>query len=441
MVDLETGQSIARRNEATRLSPASVTKLITTAAALETWPADKVFVTKLSSAAHISSEGVLEGDLILHSEGDATLDHAALWSLAAQLRSIGIRGVAGDLKVSTAPFGPLGCETKDRCDALEKSSTAYNAPLAAIGVDFGNWCVDIHPIAVGGPAIITGCGGMAMPIPVEGAVMTVGTARKSNFWVDRYTVAGQGDVLRVGGELAIGESQSVYRAMSDPSRGLGLLLRETFKAIGIGVRGDVRVIATPPPSGSIELAHTESLMLKEQLGRMLRFSNNYIADLLTLGIGAAHNGRAGPLADAGKALSSYLGRVSPQSTPAPLYSGSGLTPENQVSAAELTQMLASVYDDTVRFPALYGGLVVPRQAPFAFLRGGSSAWQDRVALKTGTMNEPVSVCGVAGYLRKQDGGWMSFAIIVNGGNGFRRVPLYKSMEAIRADLEGILAKY
>lgn len=436
VIDLETGKPLAQRNSDLRLGPASVTKLVTAAAALETWPADKVFTTRLSSSAAIRAN-VLEGDLIVHSEGDTTLDHTALWSLAAQIRAVGITRVRGGLKVSTAPFGPLGCETKDRCDALEKSATAYNAPLAAIGIDYGNWCIDIKAVTVGTPAILTGCGGMALPITVEGKINTVGGSQRQTYWVDRFTIDGK-DVLRVGGDLPVGGTQSLYRAMSNPPLGLGLLMRETLRALGIEVLGGVEVIAGAAPNSAVELARTESLLLKEQLGRMLRFSNNYIADLITLNVGAVVNGKPGPLADGSRALSAYMQRVAPQVLPAPLFSGSGLTPENRLSAAELSQMLASVYRDPVRFPALYGGLVVPRQAPFAFLRMGSKDWMERVALKTGTMNDPVSVCGVAGYLRKKDGGWMSFAVIVNGGSQMRRVPLYKSMEAIRKDIEAIL---
>ena len=440
VIDLDSGLPLERRNADVRLSPASVTKLVTAAAALETWPADKVFLTRVSATGPVASNGVLSGDLIIHTEGDSTLDHSALWSLAAQIRAIGVRRVSGEIKVSTAPFGPLGCETKDRCDALEKSSTAYNAPLAAIGSDYGNWCIDLKAVTVGTPATITGCGGMALPIPIEGTVATVASNAKQTYWADRFTVPGQGDVLRVGGNLPQGSSQSIYRAMSNPPLGLGLLLRETLKVVGIEVAGAVRVINTPVPDSSTEIARVDGLLLKEQLGRMLRFSNNYIADLITLNIGAVKNGRPGPLADASRALSSYMQRVAPQVLPAPLFSGSGLTPENRMSAGELSTMLASVYRDPVRFPALYGGMVVPRQAPYAFLRTGNKAWMERVALKTGTMNDPVSVCGVAGYLRKKNGGWMSFAILVNGGSGYKHVPLYLSMEAIRKDIEAILAR-
>jgi D-alanyl-D-alanine carboxypeptidase/D-alanyl-D-alanine-endopeptidase (penicillin-binding protein 4) len=63
-----------------------------------------------------------------------------------------------------------------------------------------------------------------------------------------------------------------------------------------------------------------------------------------------------------------------------------------------------------------------------------------VALKTGTLNEPVSVCGIAGYLRKRDGGWIAFAVIVNGGPGRKHIPNETAMRAAQSDLEDILAR-
>ncbi|MES2488627.1 MAG: hypothetical protein V4607_02480, partial [Pseudomonadota bacterium] len=59
----------------------------------------------------------------------------------------------------------------------------------------------------------------------------------------------------------------------------------------------------------------------------------------------------------------------------------------------------------------------------------------------GTMNEPYSVCGVAGYIRKKDGGWIAFTTIVNGSPRVKKVPLYKAMEAIRADIDDLLERY
>jgi serine-type D-Ala-D-Ala carboxypeptidase/endopeptidase (penicillin-binding protein 4) len=144
VVDLENLSVIADRNADTRLTPASLTKLPMAAAALDAWPADKTFRTRLMSHAAIK-DGVLEGDLILQGEGDPTLDGHLLWSLAAQLKGAGVRTVRGRLVVNASPFGVMKCETADRCKALERSDTAYNAPLSPLGVDYGNWCVSVRP--------------------------------------------------------------------------------------------------------------------------------------------------------------------------------------------------------------------------------------------------------------------------------------------------------
>jgi D-alanyl-D-alanine carboxypeptidase/D-alanyl-D-alanine-endopeptidase (penicillin-binding protein 4) len=444
-VDLGSGKAIEQLNAEDRLSPASLTKLTVAAAALDTWAADKTFQTRLLGSGALTN-GVISGDLIMNGTGDATLDHQALWTLAVQLKAAGISAISGGVVVNTSPLGAMACETQDRCDALARSDTAYNAPIAAIGVDYGNWCVDVRAAAVGAPAVVVGCSVAQLPVPVQGVVRTSGAGTRSSLWVERATTP-QGDVIRVGGNIPAGSGQSVYRAMSDPALGAGLLLWETLREIGIPVSGPVSVSHTALPADAYVMAAVDGLSLKEQLGRMLRFSNNYIADVLTLDIAAVANGKVpSSLADAGGALSSYVSRVQKNGrralpTVPPLFSGSGLTPENLISADELVGLLSSQYYNTRNFPAFYGGLVVPRQAPFAFLRTGSSAWLDRVALKTGTMDDPRSVCGVAGYLRKRDGGWIAFTAIVNGGPRMKHVPLYKAMEAIRSDIDGLLARY
>jgi D-alanyl-D-alanine carboxypeptidase/D-alanyl-D-alanine-endopeptidase (penicillin-binding protein 4) len=445
-VDLGSGKPVEQLNAEDRLTPASLTKLTVAAAALDTWAADKTFQTRLLGSGALTN-GVISGDLIMNGAGDATLDHQALWTLAVQLKAAGITAITGGVVVNTAPLGAMACETQDRCDALARSDTAYNAPIAAIGVDYGNWCVDVRAAAVGAPAVVVGCSVAQLPVPVQGVVKTAGAGTRSSLWVERATTP-QGDVIRVGGNIPAGSGQSVYRAMSDPALGTGLLLWETLREIGIGVTGPVSVSHQALPADAYVMAASDGLSLKEQLGRMLRFSNNYIADVLTLNLSAVATGKApASLADAGGALSNYVARVQKRSgkraraTAPPLFSGSGLTPENSISADELVGLLSSQYYNTRNFPAFYGGLVVPRQAPFAFLRTGSSAWLDRVALKTGTMDDPRSVCGIAGYLRKKDGGWIAFAVMVNGGPRMKHVPLYKAMEAARADIDSLLARY
>jgi D-alanyl-D-alanine carboxypeptidase/D-alanyl-D-alanine-endopeptidase (penicillin-binding protein 4) len=443
-VDLTDNSVIQQLNSDVRLTPASLTKLAVAAAALSVWPADKMFKTQLLAAGPVD-DGRLTGDLYLVGAGDPSLTGESLLSLAAQTKSAGITSVSGKLFVIPSPFATVQCETKDRCEAGVRSDTAYDAPLASIGTDFGTWCVDVRATRTGKPAAVTGCT-TRLPIGVQGSVLTTESNKGAPLRVERATSDGE-DTLRIGGTIEEGTTQIVYRAMSDPARGAGLLLRASLLDMGIQMTGGVSVEDGAPPAAAYMVGKAQGLSLKEQLGRMLRFSNNYIADVLTLTMAAETGEKPASLSDAAKTLTNFMVRTQGKQkhksvSPPLLLSGSGLTPENELSANDLVRLLAYEYHDTRNFGSFYGGLVVPRQSPFIFLRNGSAGWQDRIALKTGTMDDPHSVCGMAGFLRKKDGGWITFAVIVNGGvTQNRHVPLYKALEAIRTDIEQLLVRY
>ncbi len=445
-VDLDSGISIDHLDPDNRLIPASLTKLVTAAASLQQWPADRMFRTTLMTTAEIR-DGTLRGDLILKSAGDPSLDDHSLWTLAAQLKAYDITSVHGGLIISLAPFGQIPCGTVDRCQAEHRSDRAYNTPIAALGVDFGNWCVMVRPTQPGSEASVHGCGVAHLPIPLLGTVRTGAAGTPVSLRVERDSTQ-DGDTLRVGGSVPMGDDQRVWRAMSNSPNGVGLLLIETLREMGITVSGPVTIAPQPTPASARELAAVEGLTLREQLGRMLRFSNNYIADVLTMDIASSLNSNSGTppqdLTAGAQALSQFMTRLTPinpeQRYGYELYSGSGLTVENRLSANDLAGVLAFQYHNASHFPAFYGGLTVPREAPFDFIKNDSDAWLDRVALKTGTLNEPVSVCGVAGYLRKRSGGWIAFAAIVNGSQGHPHIPLDVSMRAIQSDVGDILAR-
>ena len=441
-MDLETGHVIEQLDASQRLTPASLTKLVTASAALQAWAPDRVFRTRVIATGTVRGD-TLQGNLVVLGAGDPTLDDQSLWQMAAQVRGAGIRVVTGELRIDPLPFGQVPCGDLDRCAALQRSDDAYNAPLAAFGVDFGTWCVRVTPTRPGAAAQVRGCGVSRLPIPVAGTIRTVPRGDRQSFWVERRTGPG-GDLLQVGGDIPLGQDERVYRAMSDPLRGAGLLLKETLREIGVRVLGPVAVRDGPAPREPRVLAGVEGLPVVEQLWRMLQYSNNYIADVLTLDMGS-QSGGPDTLVSASRRLSDFMVRVQRWDPPAasapPLYSGSGLSTDNRLSANDLANLLSYEYHDARHFPAFYGGLVVPRDAPFAFLRQGDAAWLDRVALKTGTLDQPRSVCGIAGYLRKRDGGWIAFAAIVNGGPRFKHVPLYRAIGAERHDIEALARRY
>ncbi len=438
--DLDAAKPLAELNPATRLTPASLSKIFVAAAALDAFGPDTTFSTELRSAA-APRNGTLDGDLVLHGSGDATLDEQGLWSLGAQLRSLGVRNITGRIIVERAPFGELECATADRCASQQGSNRAYNAAPSAIGVNYGSWCVAVRPTRPGQPALLHSCGVGQMPIPTQGQVMT--SSGGDNLQVERSTGA-DGDRLIVGGTVAAaGPERQLHRAMSDPAIGTALLLRSVLMQLGISVSGKTEAVAGSVAGATELLASTAGLQLQEQIGRMMRYSNNYIADVLTMDIAVKLGAAPRSLAAAAQQLVGGLPAIAitPDASPPILASGSGLTTESRVSARNLVEVLAREYRDPRHFPVFYGSLVVPADAPFTFLQGGNTDWQQRVALKSGTLSSPYPVLGLAGYLRKKSGGWMAFAAIINGTDKLHDLSTERSLRALRTDLESILESH
>lgn len=447
-VDLASGRTLARLNPDRRLTPASLTKLFTTAAALEAWGPAKTFSTRLL-ATRAPHGDVVPGDLMLLGGGDPGLTHAQLWTLAMQLKSAGIDRVSGRLVVNQSLFGAVACMTDDRCKAAKQSDSVYDAPLSAVGVDFASWCVVVTPgPRVGTQAQVQPCALTLPAVDLRGRVMT--TARNRPTWLEvaRVTVDGR-DQLTVSGRIALASpARRVYCSASRAAWQTGVIMRQLLAQAGVSIQGPTAVTSNPPPAGARALATVESAPLRQQLMTMMAYSNNYMADTLALDLLAEHPSQPHPLtlAAAGAAVQALAQRLS---DPAPddvagkpsLFSGSGLTPDNAVSAADIVALLAGVYHRTDLFPAYLGALSVPRYAVLNILKGGSPDWSTRLAAKTGLLNDPVSVLGVAGYFRKHDGGWGAFAIVVNGTRHHPHIPYDRSIGAIHHDVAQLLSRH
>lgn len=443
-VDLQGGRRLSALNPEQRLNAASLTKLVLAATALDTWDPEHSAATEIYADGRLR-DGRLDGPLYLQGQGDATLEHRDLWLLAAQLRQAGLRRVGGDLFVGTLPFGRLDCATPDRCEAQGHTLGSYAASLAAAGVDYGSWCIELPPLAAGASARPRSCAGVALPIAVDGRVEGRGPRRQEPLQLAR-TLADGGERLQAGGTVAPGQLLREYRSMADPALGSGLLLRQLLTELGVAVEGRVLLLDERPPATARRVASVQGLPLREQLVRMQRYSNNYIADLLTLGIAQdRYPGERRSLAEASELLSARVLQARQalgerDLTPPRLFSGSGLTPENELSASDLVALLQDQYRRPRTFPVFYSGLVVPADAPGSRMREGSQDWLNRTAFKTGTMSEPHAVFGIAGYLRKQDGGWIAVAALVNGAPG-QVLSSRESLKYIRADVEALLARY
>ena len=446
-MDLGSGRVIQQLNGARRLTPASVSKLYVAAAALEKWGPDHRFTTRLLSNGKIR-DGILHGDLIFLGAGDPSLEDRDLWSLVMQLRARGVRQVAGLLEINQSLFGTVECGTEDRCEAQTATRHAYDAPLSAAGINFATWCVEVRPAEQNGASASMGwCRVPAPSVTLGGQVITSAEASNARISVGRQTKGGR-DRLDVSGRIPLGgEPVQVYRAVSDAAGQTAEILQELLRDAGITVAGSSSVSDRPPGPGASTLAAVEGQSLREQLARMMAYSNNYMADMLALdliaygepasavSLNAAGEGLQRFAEAAGRRMSHQIevGDGAPR-----LGSGSGLTVESALSAADITALLADLYHRTDLFPTFLGALSVPRYSPLRSLRNGDGVWLSRLSVKTGSLNDPRSVMALAGYFRTDRGGWGAFAIIVNGSERRPHIPRAEALAAMREDVSLLL---
>ncbi len=439
-VNLEDGQVIAHFQPDTRLIPASLSKLFTAAVALNHWGSDKRFKTRLLSAAPLQ-KGVLKGDLILVGKGDPGLTTGQLWPLVAQLKAAGVQQIAGDLLVDASWFGQLPCLTIDRCQARHASRHAYDAGLTSMGVNYASWCVAVTPADNKGEiAEVATC-----PLPVQGVrleshVKTVEQGKRLSL---KRVTDEQGDRLIVSGHIGLHHQPAkLYVSAGKPAKQAGRLLAAQLAMAGIALQGKVKV--TYEPQAGATLATTCGLPLAVLVKRMLNYSNNYMADVLTLDLLAADNTSPLTLSAAADKLQNLTQNMllpyhlDSGKVPAELASGSGLTTASRLSAHDIVALLQQVYYQPAIFPAFVGALTVPEYSVLGILRGRNPAWQTQVMVKSGSLNEPYTVYAIAGYARNRQGEWLAFAVLLNGTPDNRVLPYAKSMSILRHSVIGLL---
>lgn len=444
-VALDSGQVLVDHNSTTRLTPASVTKLVLGAAALERWGSEHVFYTRFWADGPVRN-GVLEGNLILEGVGDPYLTNEKLWFLATDVGRRGIRTVKGNLVLNTSAFAPTGRDSSREAGALA-SQNAYDSPLSAAGVNFGVLAAVVSPGDGEGKPAQLGLEPYAMPgFFVTGQVRTGRSETKPNLTVTRRATAA-GDEIRVEGTIpSNGFPARVYRSVSEADTYAGSVISAFLKQAGVELKGRVDVDNNPLRKNLTPVAEVDGYPLAWQMQGLMKVSNNYIADMLTLKLDKAPQAT---LAGGSRELENYLHGVLDRSRwhnkslpfkgPLVLQSGSGLTPENRMAPRDVVAVLESMYENTREFPSFLAALPIvggEGTVKNRFTKEGQAFLRDRIRAKTGTLSQPRDAVGLAGFVRLSNLGWVAFAVLVNGTERFP----HPGIPTIRAAMDADLAR-
>jgi serine-type D-Ala-D-Ala carboxypeptidase/endopeptidase (penicillin-binding protein 4) len=117
---------LARHQDLIPASAASLTKIATTIAALETWSLDRRFETRIYHTG-IVNNGIVEGDLIVHGDGDPLFVWEEAIALGNALNKLGIRQIKGNLIVTGKFYMNF------------KSDLLASGELLKLGLDSRRW--------------------------------------------------------------------------------------------------------------------------------------------------------------------------------------------------------------------------------------------------------------------------------------------------------------
>jgi D-alanyl-D-alanine carboxypeptidase/D-alanyl-D-alanine-endopeptidase (penicillin-binding protein 4) len=379
------------------LNPASLMKLVTTLAALETLGPGHVFRTEaLASVA--PENGILNGDLILRGSGDPRLTYDRLWRLLRELRGRGVSEIRGDLVLDRTAFAPL---SHDPAAFDQQPLRPYNVGADALLFNFATLHLTLIPEA-------TTVRVLAEPQPagqtlVNRLRLTNGPCRST--WREALTAGLTPERIELSGDYprACEEKRWNLAGLANDTLLHGVFT-QLWRELGGRFAGRVRDASTP--DNAQLLAFSESPPLAELVRDINKFSNNVMARQVFLKVGA------GATATAEQAIRTWLARRGLDFPELMIDNGAGLSRSARISADSLARLLAAGWDSPV-MPEFIASLPIAAIDGTTKKKFNGNGFAGQAHLKTGSLD---GVRGIAGYLRDRQGRRHLIVFMVNHPN-------------------------
>ena len=121
--------------------PASLTKIVTAVVALNEFPPNHKFHTRLVSTGKIHGD-VLKGDLILKGGGDPGFVSETMWFLVNEFVRTGIHRIEGDIIVDDSYFDTIRFDSSRDPARVDR---AYDAPIGAMSFNWNSLNIFLRP--------------------------------------------------------------------------------------------------------------------------------------------------------------------------------------------------------------------------------------------------------------------------------------------------------
>ena len=258
VVDRDTGETLFESNAESFFTPASNTKLFTSAFALATLGPAYRYRTTLEAKSALGTGGKLSGDLILVGRGDPDLSNRKfpfagkvlhegssdkiLAELADAAVARGLKEIDGDIVADDTyiPFDPYPAGW-----SVGDLFFTFGAPVTAI--TFNDNCISIEmlPGARAGDPAVVAVDPAAAAAGFTQQITTSAAGTEPDLAVVRQPAP---NFILLRGSIPLGHSAvKLDLAMTDPAQTAARTLKQLLEARGVRVTGSVRVEEAPPP--------------------------------------------------------------------------------------------------------------------------------------------------------------------------------------------------
>ncbi len=421
---VDSRQATIRHRADLPVNPASLAKLVTTAAALDRLGPAFQWATPVWLEGTVEG-GVLNGALHLQGRGDPSLVVERLWLLLRRVQALGVREIRGDIVLDSSLFA---MPPRDPGAFDGEAQRPYNAQPSALLVNHHAVQYRFVPDAAAGVARIAVEPPLAGPAPPATLPLSNGpcgdwrAALKARFDAETGT-------RFAGAYPASCAEQAWFVADPQPASFNARAIEGLWRSLGGTLGGQVR--NGPPPARRADFEQL-SPTLAEAVRDINKLSNNLMSEQLALTMALqASPGRPATPGAARVLLESWLAaRLGRAELPAGelLVNGSGLSRDSRLSADTLAALLQSVWSGA-QMPELLASL------PVAGLDGTLRRAQPATAhLKTGSLRD---VSGVAGIVRSADGSRHVLVAIAQHPNAFAARPALEALVQHVAGREGV----
>lgn len=392
-------------NQGVARNPASVMKLLTTLATLESLGPGYTWKTEAYVQGQLRGER-LKGDLYIKGYGDPYLTPEAFWSFVRALRHRGLRNVRGDLVLDDSYFT---VEQTDRGGFDGRRYRAYNALPYALSLNFQ--ATRVHLVPDSASQLVRVFSEPTLEnLKIQNRLKPVSGPCRRSTSQPKFTVSdrAQGAVITLSGSYSTECDELTYtRLVMDPASHVGGAFRAMWRESRGILGGDVRRASVP------EAARLFYVMPSRPLGEIIRgmnkFSNNLMSRLLFLTLGAERFEAPGTLEKGREAVTAWLEEAGLAMPELVMENGAGLSRKTRISARNVAELMRLAYQSPV-MPEFMSSLSVLGVDGTLRRRLRKTPLVGRVHAKTGSLND---VNAMAGYVLDRRGRRWVFALLIN----------------------------